>query len=134
MKRALFVLSLLVASPESALAQTAWWTTTETDSPAVTATLICPKFETALARPIPMGVSIGDVNDTIGLKCGAGTAGAVVFDSSGNQSVLTNNHVGASDFVPPIVPREIFGGIVLDTARSSRPADTGYDSTLQSES
>jgi hypothetical protein len=57
---------------------------------------ICPKYEDVLARPIPMGVSIGNVDsynaEKIG-QCGGGTAGILLQDADGFQYILSNNHV-----------------------------------------
>src|ERR1019366_1425404 len=62
------------------------------------ATHNCPTPETALARPIPMGVSIGNVDSILTSgpnkgKCSAGTAGALVLDANKNPAILSNNHV-----------------------------------------
>jgi hypothetical protein len=50
-----------------------------------------------LPRPIPLGVSGGNINDVFfhsGSKfCAGGTLGSLVQDSSANQYILSNNHV-----------------------------------------
>jgi len=64
-------------------------------------THVCPNPATKQARPIPMGVSIG-VSDQYHTHCGSGTAGIVVSNVHGEQSILSNNHVGADDYAPYI--------------------------------
>lgn len=44
-------------------------------------------------RPVPLGVSGGNVNDASRLYCCSGTLGALVQDLLGVQYVLSNNHV-----------------------------------------
>src|ERR1700730_11967004 len=77
-------------------------------APNARATLVCTDQSTSLARPVPMGTSIGDVY-AIGTEvvsgvtrtvCTAGTAGAVAIDNNGNTVILTNNHIGAFNYAP----------------------------------
>ncbi len=60
------------------------------------AALDCSQDST-LIRPIPLGVSGGNINDSIkiphGIECFSGTLGSMVQDSSSNQYILSNNHV-----------------------------------------
>lgn len=44
-------------------------------------------------RPIPMGISGGNINDMDGFYCCGGTLGGLVEDASGTQYILSNNHV-----------------------------------------
>lgn len=44
-------------------------------------------------RPIQLGTTGANINDISSLFCCSGTLGALVKDSSGNQFILTNNHV-----------------------------------------
>ncbi len=55
---------------------------------------------TALARPVPLGISGGNIHSFIRKKvnnkaigCFGGTLGAMVQDSQSNQYILSNNHV-----------------------------------------
>jgi hypothetical protein len=66
-------------------------------------TQVCPALGAKLVRPIKMGASIGvsDANPRGG-HCGAGTAGILTVNSSGQQEILTNNHIGALDFSSPL--------------------------------
>jgi hypothetical protein len=58
-----------------------------------------PPQQTALLRPIPLGISGGNNNSLIKFKngklkgCFGGTLGSMVQDSSDNQYILSNNHV-----------------------------------------
>jgi hypothetical protein len=58
-----------------------------------------PPQQTALTRPIPLGISGGNVHSLIKDKkgrltgCFSGTLGSMVQDSSNNQYILSNNHV-----------------------------------------
>jgi len=52
-----------------------------------------PEHQITEARPIPLGVSGGNINDRDGGFCCGGTIGALVQDSQGVQYVLSNNHV-----------------------------------------
>jgi hypothetical protein len=45
------------------------------------------------ARPIPLGVSGGNVNHFEGGSCYGGTLGALVKSASGTQYILSNNHI-----------------------------------------
>ena len=49
------------------------------------------------ARPIPLGVSGGNVNDLANGYCCSGTLGALVANGSGTQYILSNSHVFAGD-------------------------------------
>jgi hypothetical protein len=56
--------------------------------------------QTALIRPIPLGVSGGNIHSSIRKKtnhkaigCFSGTLGAMVQDSQNNEYILSNNHV-----------------------------------------
>ncbi len=44
-------------------------------------------------RPIQLGTSGGNINDSSKLYCCGGTLGALVTDATGNQYILSNNHV-----------------------------------------
>lgn len=48
-------------------------------------------------RPIPLGVSGGNVNDLANGYCCSGTLGSLVEDGSGKQYILSNSHVFAGD-------------------------------------
>ena len=57
-----------------------------------------PPQQTALMRPIPLGVSGGNIRSLIKTNgkdrgCFSGTLGSMVQDSSNNQYILSNNHV-----------------------------------------
>lgn len=58
-----------------------------------------PPQQTALPRPIPLGISGGNIRSIIKNKkgkvsgCFSGTLGSMVQDSSFNQYILSNNHV-----------------------------------------
>jgi hypothetical protein len=58
--------------------------------------LTCDQAKT-LPRPIPLGVSGGNINAFFGTGrnefCSSGTLGSMVQDQSGNQYILSNNHV-----------------------------------------
>src|SRR5439155_23703642 len=43
--------------------------------------------------PIQLGTSGGNINDSSKAFCYGGTLGALVEDASGNQYILSNNHV-----------------------------------------
>ena len=55
--------------------------------------------QTTLTRPIPLGISGGNIRSMIINKkgkdvgCFSGTLGSMVQDSSNNQYILSNNHV-----------------------------------------
>lgn len=51
------------------------------------------------ARPIQLGTSGGSVVDQANGYCCSGTLGALVVDAAGNQYILSNTHVFASDSV-----------------------------------
>jgi len=51
------------------------------------------------ARPIQLGVSGGNAQDSANGFCCSGTLGALVRDSGGNQYILSNTHVFAGDQV-----------------------------------
>ena len=59
--------------------------------------VIPPTQQTALARPIPLGISGGNIKSITKMKkvrgCFSGTLGSMVQDSSSNQYILSNNHV-----------------------------------------
>jgi hypothetical protein len=44
-------------------------------------------------RPIPLGISGGNIHDMDGFYCCGGTLGSLVEDAAGNQYILSNNHV-----------------------------------------
>ena len=56
-----------------------------------------PPEQTALPRPIPLGISGGNIHSTIKIGkakgCFSGTLGSMVQDTDGNQYILSNNHV-----------------------------------------
>ncbi len=56
-----------------------------------------PPQQMALPRPIPLGVSGGNINSTIKTRktkgCFSGTLGSMVQDADENQYILSNNHV-----------------------------------------
>ena len=56
-----------------------------------------PPQQMALPRPIPLGVSGGNINSTIKIgkmkSCFSGTLGSMVQDADENQYILSNNHV-----------------------------------------
>jgi len=57
-----------------------------------------PPQQTALSRPIPLGISGGNINSILRTKgkatgCFSGTLGSMVQDTDGNQYILSNNHV-----------------------------------------
>jgi hypothetical protein len=58
----------------------------------------------SLPRPVPLGVSGGNINGffSIGREefCGSGTLGSMVQDQRGNQYILSNNHVIATSTGP----------------------------------
>ncbi len=62
-----------------------------------------PPQQTALARPIPLGISGGNIHSFFRSKagkllgCTSGTLGSMVQDSSLNQYILSNNHVLADE-------------------------------------
>lgn len=49
--------------------------------------------QTEQPRPIPLGVSGGNINDISRAFCCGGTLGALVQNSAGTQFILSNNHV-----------------------------------------
>ena len=53
--------------------------------------------QSTLTRPIPLGVSGGNINSFLQIHhklfCTSGTLGALVQDASNNQFILSNNHV-----------------------------------------
>ena len=53
--------------------------------------------QTTLPRPIPLGVSGGNINSFVKFRhqkgCSSGTLGSLVQDQSSNQFILSNNHV-----------------------------------------
>ena len=53
--------------------------------------------QTTLPRPIPLGVSGGNINSFVKFRhqkgCSSGTLGSLVQDQSNNQFILSNNHV-----------------------------------------
>ena len=56
-----------------------------------------PPQQTALPRPIPLGISGGNIKSSIKIGkergCFSGTLGSMVEDTDGNQFILSNNHV-----------------------------------------
>lgn len=58
-----------------------------------------PTQQTALSRPIPLGISGGNINSLLKNKkgqvtgCFNGTLGSMVEDSADNEYILSNNHV-----------------------------------------
>jgi hypothetical protein len=60
------------------------------------ATAINP-YDTEQTRPIQLGVSGGNINDIKMPYCFGGTLGSLVQDTSGNQYILSNNHVLARE-------------------------------------
>ncbi|MGH7923480.1 MAG: hypothetical protein ACREQH_02675 [Candidatus Binatus sp.] len=56
-----------------------------------------PTQQTALARPVPLGISGGNIHSIIRTKkekgCFSGTLGSMVKDASDNLYILSNNHV-----------------------------------------
>lgn len=56
-----------------------------------------PPQQTALSRPIPLGVSGGNIKSFFKsgkvTGCSSGTLGSMVQDTEGNQYILSNNHV-----------------------------------------
>lgn len=56
-----------------------------------------PPQQTALTRPIPLGVSGGNINSSLKIgkvkSCFSGTLGSMVQDVAANQYILSNNHV-----------------------------------------
>ena len=54
------------------------------------------------SRPIPLGVSGGNINDKTQFFCCGGTLGSLVQDISGNQYILSNNHILARTNKAPI--------------------------------
>jgi hypothetical protein len=61
--------------------------------------VVPPTQQTALMRPIPLGISGGNIQSILKFKngklkgCFSGTLGSMVQDSSNNQYILSNNHV-----------------------------------------
>ena len=60
------------------------------------ATAINP-YDTEQTRPVQLGVSGGNINDMKFPYCFGGTIGSLVQDTSGNQYILSNNHVLARE-------------------------------------
>ena len=57
-----------------------------------------PPQQTALSRPIPLGISGGNINSILKAKgkatgCFSGTLGSMVQDTDGNEYILSCNHV-----------------------------------------
>jgi hypothetical protein len=56
-----------------------------------------PPQQTAMTRPIPLGISGGNIRSIIKTKkergCFSGTLGSMVEDSEDNEYILSNNHV-----------------------------------------
>jgi hypothetical protein len=56
-----------------------------------------PEQQLAQVRPIPLGVSGGNINSSLKIGkekgCFSGTLGSMVQDADGNQYILSNNHV-----------------------------------------
>lgn len=73
-------------------------------------------------RPIPMGISGGNINDMDGFYCCGGTLGSLVEDASGTQYILSNNHVIARGNRASIGDVIVQPGL-LDTGCSMRPGD-----------
>ena len=61
--------------------------------------VVPPPQQTALMRPIPLGISGGNIRSILKRRngtfkgCFSGTLGSMVQDSSNNQYILSNNHV-----------------------------------------
>jgi len=72
-------------------------------SVAYAVTQVCPALGFKLVRPIQMGASIGVVDANGRTHCAAGTAGILVSNSSEQQEILSNNHVGAAHSSPDLV-------------------------------
>ena len=62
-------------------------------------TAVPPTQQTALTRPIPLGISGGNIHSLLKNKkgkvdgCFSGTLGSMVQDSADNEYILSNNHV-----------------------------------------
>lgn len=52
-----------------------------------------PEHQIWQTRPISLGTSGGNINDSSKLYCCSGTLGSLVQDAAGNQYILSNNHV-----------------------------------------
>ncbi len=74
------------------------------------------------ARPIQLGVSGGNAQDSANGFCCGGTLGALVQDAGGNQYILSNTHVFAGDQVPGGNNREAVAG---DAIAQAGLIDTG---------
>ncbi|MFZ3382436.1 MAG: hypothetical protein WA144_00780 [Candidatus Methanoperedens sp.] len=75
------------------------------------ATAINP-YDTEQTRPIQLGVSGGNINDIKRPYCFGGTLGSLVQDASGNQYILSNNHVLARENKAPIGEDIIQPGLI----------------------
>jgi len=75
------------------------------------ATAINP-YDTEQTRPIQLGVSGGNINDIKMPYCFGGTLGSLVQDNSGNQYILSNNHVLARENKAPIGEDIIQPGLI----------------------
>ncbi len=79
-------------------------------------------------RPIPLGISGGNINDMDGFYCCGGTLGALVEDASGTQYILSNNHViGRSGRAS--VGDDIVQPALLDVNCQNIPSDAVADLT-----
>jgi hypothetical protein len=74
--------------------------------------------KTALARPIPLGISGGNIHSFLRKKvnnkiigCFGGTLGSMVEDSSLNQFILSNNHVIADQNTAKVGQRIVQPGL-----------------------
>lgn len=74
---------------------------------------------TWFTRPVPIGVSTGNVGE-----CSAGTIGARVKDRSGNVYALSNNHVYALENDAAI------GSIILQPGRYDTQCSIDYNNTI----
>jgi hypothetical protein len=82
--------------------------------------------QTRQDRPVPMGISGGNINDMDGFYCCGGTLGSLVEDASGNQYILSNNHVMARGNRASIGDDIVQPGL-LDVGCSSIPGDAVAD-------
>jgi hypothetical protein len=68
-------------------------------SPLVSSSVIPNDPKSRFDRPVPIGVSLFDLDDT---ACAAGTLGCRIVFPDGSLGILTNSHVGAQEGIPPV--------------------------------
>lgn len=78
--------------------------------------------QTRQDRPVPMGISGGNINDMDRRYCCGGTLGGLVEDANGTQYILSNNHVMARSNRANIGDLIVQPGL-LDVGCSNIPGD-----------